>query len=255
MDELSARAGKFSGSIDDLMELLKFFCLAQMSLSIKVESDEGVGWIRVRSGEISDAEVADISGDSAFYVIMQWKDGKFETAPLRADEMQTIVTPWEYLISEAMRFRGSKVKRSDAGDDKDSTEPLHVRMQKMEMVERIKSAFSGDKEARTYLIRDPNRMVQVAVMSNPRVSESEVASFANSRSVDEEVLRRIGNSREWVKAYHVRMALVKNPKTPVSIALKLVQTLQLQDLRQLAKSKTVSSAVAQAARRMLGNRG
>ena len=68
--------------------------------------------------------------------------------------------------------------------------------------------------------------------------------------MDDEVLRKIASNREWVKSYAIRMALVTNPKTPLPIAIKLVPTLTQQDLKQLAKSKTVPIGVAQAARRI-----
>ncbi len=109
--------------------------------------------------------------------------------------------------------------------------------------------MKGDKEARAVLIRDPSKIIQHAIISNPRISEGEVTMLAASRSIDEEVLRKIAGNREWMKLYQVRLALATNPKTPVPIATRLVPTLMQKDLKPLAKSKTVPSAVAQAALR------
>lgn len=129
--------------------------------------------------------------------------------------------------------------------------PLAMKIQRMTVPERIKLAQTGGREARTLLMQDPNRVVQLAVLDNPKITSSEVAGFANSRNISDEALRKIAENREWFKLYPVRLALVKNPKTPVGIALKLVSTLIPQDLKILAKSKSVSSVIVQAARRQL----
>lgn len=134
-------------------------------------------------------------------------------------------------------------------------ETLFQTVQKMSTAEKVRFASRGDKEARNLLIRDGERLVQMAVVNNPRVTESEITSIATSRNVHEEVLRKIGTSREWIKLYPVRVALVQNPKTPITIALKLMQTLMLKDLRTIAKSKNVPNAIAHAALRSINNRG
>lgn len=129
--------------------------------------------------------------------------------------------------------------------------PLAIKIQQMNVTERVKLALTGGKEARTLLMQDPNRVVQIAVLDNPKITSSEVVGFANSRNISDDALRKIAENREWAKLYSVRLALVKNPKTPVGIALKLVSTLIPQDLKLLAKSKSVPSVIVQAARRQL----
>ena len=128
---------------------------------------------------------------------------------------------------------------------------LAAKIQRMTMPERLRLALTGGREARALLMQDPHRVVQLAVLDNLKITSSEVVGFANSRHISEDVLRKIAENREWSKLYTVRLALVKNPKTPLAIALKLVPTLIPQDLRILAKSKSVSSVIAQAARRQL----
>lgn len=109
----------------------------------------------------------------------------------------------------------------------------------------------ADKETRGILIRDASRMIQVAVISNPKITEGEVAAIAYSRQVDEEVLRRIATDKEWLRLYPVRLALAANPKTPVAISRKIVPTLSRQDLKNISLSKSVPTLVANEARRHL----
>ena len=100
----------------------------------------------------------------------------------------------------------------------------------MNAAEKIRLALMGNKESRTILARDSNRMVQLAVISNPKISESEVTLIAASRYTDEEVFRRIAASREWMRLHQVRLALVNNPRCPLPIAGKLIETLGLSGL-------------------------
>jgi len=142
----------------------------------------------------------------------------------------------------------------DQKGSKEQEETLFQKIQKMSTAEKIRIASRGDKEVRNLLIRDGERTVQMAVAGNPRITDSEITSIANSRNIHEEVLRKIGTSREWIKLYPVRVALVQNPKTPITIALKLLQTLMLKDLKAIAKSKNVPNAIAHAALRSITNR-
>jgi hypothetical protein len=121
----------------------------------------------------------------------------------------------------------------------------------MSVNEKIKLALVGDMEARRLLLRESNRQIQSAVLENERITESEIITIANSRSVHDDLLRHIANTREWAKLYPVRLALVKNPKTPCAIALKLTPSLNAADLKIICKSKSVAPAVANAAKRAL----
>jgi hypothetical protein len=128
---------------------------------------------------------------------------------------------------------------------------LPTRIQEMTVNEKIKLASIGDMEARRLLIREGNREIQLAVLNNPRITDSEIVAICNSRNVYEDLLRHLATSREWHKVYAVRLALVKNPKTPYALALRLVPTLVSNDLKLLAKSRSVPPAVATAAKRIV----
>ncbi len=121
----------------------------------------------------------------------------------------------------------------------------------MTLTEKMRFAAKCGKEGRTLLIHDPNRAVQLAIISNPRISDEEVAVIAWSKGADDEVLRRIADNHQWVKYYPVRLGLAWNPKTPLMISTKLLNTLMPEDLSKVAKSKDVPIAVAHAARRLI----
>ena len=128
---------------------------------------------------------------------------------------------------------------------------LFQQIQDLSVSDKIHLARFGAKEVRTILIRDSNRLVQLAVISSQKITDSEILAIANNRQVNEDVLRVIAKNKEWMKTYLIKLALVNNPKTPLSIALKLVAYLQRKDIAFLAKSKNVSRAIAQVAARKI----
>ena len=105
--------------------------------------------------------------------------------------------------------------------------------------QRLALAMKGTREERAVLIRDPNKIVAVAVLSSPKISESEVSSIAKMANVSEEILRIIGNTRAWMKSYTVTSALVKNPKTPIAVSMNLLQRLNEKDLKMLTTDRNM----------------
>ena len=128
---------------------------------------------------------------------------------------------------------------------------LTQQVQQMGVVERVRAAMKGSREVRTMLIRDPSKMVASAVLSSPRLTGSEIESFAKMTSVSDDVLRAIGQNRAWVKNYGVAHALVRNPKTPVAMSLTLLQRLVERDVRSVAMDRNVPEPLRLAARRRL----
>jgi len=138
-------------------------------------------------------------------------------------------------------------------DEQAKRQNIQSTLIKMTASQRVRWAVIGNKEVRGFLMRDSNKMVAAAAIKSPRVTEQEIITVATSRSVNDEVIRVIGNSRDWTKTYQVRLNLVSNPKCPLPKALHFLRTLRANDVRNLAKSKNISSAVASAARRMASN--
>ena len=120
--------------------------------------------------------------------------------------------------------------------------------------EKIKVAMTGDKEWRSLLIKDSNKLVNSAVVKNPRITEPEILTIAKSVIQNEEILRIICQNKEWIKNPSIRKALVLNNKTPLPVALRFMGFLTEKDLQGIAKSKNISSVLANNARRMLLNK-
>lgn len=132
---------------------------------------------------------------------------------------------------------------------------LYQRIGTMSVMQKIKLARMGNKEARGLLIRDKNKIVATAAVRSPRLTDSEIAGYAKSRNLCDDVIRVIASNREWTRSYQVKLGLATNPKCPPPTAMKFVNHLQDRDLRHLMKSKDVPSAVSNHARRLLTKKG
>ena len=136
------------------------------------------------------------------------------------------------------------------GDDEEARrESLSQQIAKMSFTQRVKAALKGSRELRALLIRDPNRVVHLSVLSSPKVTESEVEAFAKMPTVSEDVLRSIGTHRPWLKNYGILLGLTRNPKTPVAISLNLMHRLNDRDLTMLSIDRNVPEPLRVAARK------
>jgi hypothetical protein len=116
---------------------------------------------------------------------------------------------------------------------------------------KVKAALTEDAQARSFLIRDPNRLVALAVLGSPKITEAEIEQFASMKNVSDEVLRRIGTNRDWTKKYTVINSLVKNPRTPLPIAMGFVSRLQPRDIKAIAVDRNVPEAIRKSAQRFV----
>jgi len=128
---------------------------------------------------------------------------------------------------------------------------LTQRIMKMSIAEKIKLATLGNKEARTLLLRDSNKLVCTAVIRSPRITDGEVLACAMNRAANEEVLRIIYGNREWTKNQKIKLALVKNPKIPLTVVMKFLNSLRDAELKDLARDRNVPSGVSQFAKKLM----
>ena len=119
----------------------------------------------------------------------------------------------------------------------------------LNVAQRMTLAMKGSREERAVLIRDPNKIVAVAVLSSPKLTETEVESIAKMANVSDEILRMIGFSRAWTKNYAVVHALVRNPKTPVAVSMNFLVRLSDKDLRNLSTNRNVPDVLRVSARK------
>jgi len=124
------------------------------------------------------------------------------------------------------------------------------KINRLDIKGRIQLALKGNKEERSLLIRDGTKVVALAVLEAPKLSDGEVEKFASQKNVLESVLRAIPLKRRFMKIYGVVRNLVGNPRTPLDLGLGLMKHLLPQDLKNLSANKEVSETIRKLAQKM-----
>ena len=127
----------------------------------------------------------------------------------------------------------------------------------MTVFEKVKLARVGNKEARGLLVRDRNKLVAAAAVTqseghrqrDPRVREG-------AQRLRRSAPRIIARNPDWTRNYQVKVALTANPALPATNCDQIPELpAGSQELRGIMKSKEVPSAVATHARRILQRKG
>jgi hypothetical protein len=142
----------------------------------------------------------------------------------------------------------------EAGLTEDLKKSLFARVSTMSVVQRIRLAYRGNKEERMFLVQDRNRLVSAAVLKSPKTRDADAETIANMKSVSEDVLRGITFRRDWMRHYGIMRNIVKNPRAPIDVTLKLVIRLNAKDQKTLAGDRNVPEAVRAFARREVSRR-
>jgi regulator of extracellular matrix RemA (YlzA/DUF370 family) len=167
---------------------------------------------------------------------------------------------YEELISESAADAAANVQRIlenerlEKGEVNAERVSLIRRIMFMNTKDRMKLAMKGDREARSILIRDSNKVVCSAVVNNPRITEQEIENIAAMRTVSDEVLRIISMNRSWARSYSIIHNLARNPKTPIPTVMNIMNRIRTKDLQNLAQNRNVSEAVRRQAYRLVGAR-
>jgi hypothetical protein len=145
---------------------------------------------------------------------------------------------------------GVKAKKQVPPGVEERRDSVLQKISKLDIRGRITLAMRGSKEDRSILIRDSTKLVAVAVLESPKVSDGEVEKFALQKNVLEAVLRAIPLKRRFAKNYNIMRNLVQNPRTPLDLSLGLMKNLLIHDLKNLSGNKEVSDTIRKLALRM-----
>jgi two-component system, chemotaxis family, protein-glutamate methylesterase/glutaminase len=95
----------FAGTLRNiqLTDIIQMCCLAGASLCVRVRQDADQGTIYINEGEVVHAECGDLVGIEAFFAILGWQSGQFETMDAPAVSNHTIKEACQFLLMEAAR--------------------------------------------------------------------------------------------------------------------------------------------------------
>ncbi len=202
-----------------------------------------------------------VAADDSFVVEDAWLiAGHIEVSDEDIDDSWLALERIEHLLEESFEQRTANAERviADARLEGDEVSPERIslirRVMLMGVKDRIKLGMKGDREARAILIRDSNKIVAMSVLHNPRITDHEVENIAAMRTVSDDVLRKIGQTRAWARSYPIILNLVRNPRTPIATAVTILSRIQTRDLQSISQNRNVSEAVRRQAFRLVQTR-
>ena len=207
------------------------------------------------AAELTTAE-GELSIDDAWLIAqhIEVSDADLDDAWLPAERYEELVSENAAEVSANVQ-RVIESERLESGEVSAERVSLIRRIMFMNTKDRMKLAMKGDREARSILIRDSNKVVCSAVVKNPRVTEQEVENIASMRTVADEVLRLIALNRSWARSYPIIHNLARNPRTPIPTVMNILPRIRTKDLANLAQNRNVSEAVRRQAYRLQQVRG
>lgn len=144
-------------------------------------------------------------------------------------------------------------ERSSPAIKRPPTDPhdTPIRSEAPSRMEKVQLALHGTRDERNAILRDRDRTLHAFVLKNPQLDADDVVAIAKNPQMAPDLLTQIGERKEWFHRPAVALALARNPKTPPDLAMRALEHVQLEALRQMAKGAGVPPHVTQAARRKL----
>jgi hypothetical protein len=157
--------------------------------------------------------------------------------------------------AEEVRIAGRRGKPSPTDLEKSlTTGAAYKRISTMTVSQKIKLAYSGGKEERRILMGDANKLIGAAVLKSRGLTVNEVESYCSMRHLDEDIFRKIAESREWMRRPAIVLALVKNPKVNISVTLPLIKRLNERDLKTIMRDTNLPEGIRISARKLFSAR-
>jgi hypothetical protein len=177
-------------------------------------------------------------------VELQSEEAKSQAIAAAATEAATAAAATEVAAAAVKKAKAAAAVLESRRDS------VLQKIAKLDIRGRITLAMRGTKEDRSILIRDSTKLVAIAVLDSPKISDGEVEKFALQKNVLEAVLRAIPMKRKFAKNYNITRNLVQNPRTPLDLSLGLIKNLLVHDLKNLSGNKEVSDTIRKTALRM-----
>jgi hypothetical protein len=173
--------------------------------------------------------------------------------PVAAPEPAPPPLPEEPILEESPISEDEALVRYLSDEERAQAEKVSTvqKLYRLNTADKVVTALKGTREERAILVRDPNRIVAIAVLGSPKVTDGEIESFAAMKNVSDAILRQIGTHRDWKKRYGVVANLVRNPRTPLAISLGMVSRLNPRDIKNLAFDRNVPEAIRKQAQRFV----
>ena len=114
-------------------------------------------------------------------------------------------------------------------------EQILARLPQLPLGQKITLARRGPGRVAGALVAQGHQQVLPIALNNPFLTESNVLKALAREKVSTTVVQAIVNHSKWSQSYNVRLALVRNPNTPLATVLAFLPHITVSDLRVLVE--------------------
>lgn len=130
------------------------------------------------------------------------------------------------------------------------------RLENMSLGERISLAKRGSTRIAERLLRDPElTVIELALLNSHLVEACVVRTLMIDEEVDERFVQLVANHPKWSLRTDVRAALLRNPKTPMGVAITIVHALPADMAREALYQSNLPTSVKTYLLAEIQNRG
>ena len=108
-------------------------------------------------------------------------------------------------------------------------------MSESEELRSAQAAAASEEEIARYL-HDPSPRVMRALLENRRLTEEDVLIIVKRKNLPSDILVMVFKDKRWAESYRVRLALARNPRSPLSVSLTIARYLRFFDLEEITRS-------------------
>jgi len=119
-------------------------------------------------------------------------------------------------------------------------EQVVARLPQLPLGQKITLARRGPARVAGALVAEGNAQILPVALDNPYLTEAQVLKALARDKLSTSVVQALARHAKWSQSYHVRLALVRHPATPVSVVLGFLPLLTVNDLRELAEPGIVA---------------
>ena len=119
---------------------------------------------------------------------------------------------------------------------------------------RVELAAAANLEEIQKLVHDPSARVIRALLQNSNLAEEDVLIIANRTNLTQDILELIAKDKRWSESYPVRLALARNPRSPLAVSLSVARFLRIFDLEEITRNHYVPVILRNKVERMIMER-
>ncbi len=134
-------------------------------------------------------------------------------------------------------------------------ELLIERIRQLPLSEKMLLARRGPARVAGALLLEGHSDVLGAVLQSPFLTEAQVVRVLWRASVPPHVVTTLADHPKWSSHYLVRLALLRNPHTPVPAAMRFLPNVLSTDLRELLRNGNIPAHLREPVKREVAKRG